>query len=193
MGIDYDELMFTLSLACGRLARRCEQEKPDEQADADAMRSAAGSIRLAVVGAMCDIGHDPVEECASRLEEIASKRKITYAIPFGEALASGGPISWRQLQLADAAHDQACSPQLVRLAERGQLCRHVVRLAAAMGTILSPANDGEDGSPVVRGLADLLLLAVRLPTTVGEELSDNPVPRSSEDLQAALYDETFEF
>lgn len=163
------------------LAARCEQPGTQEE-NAGALREVARSIGLQAQLLSAEEHRDVVADCAVRLRETAQERGVSYAVDFADRAGPDVAVSWRELQIAEAAHDRACNPDSQALAPREQTVRHTLRMAAIAGGIA-------DGKDVWRPLADMLLLAVRLVSAVGEEMPDRPIPRSASQLDSALGEE----
>ncbi len=132
---------------------------------------------------MCgETERDMVADCATRLQETAQERGVSYTAGFADRADPDKRdvlVSWRDLQLAEAAHERACNPDPQEIAPREQMLRFTTRLARIAGRI-------SIGNETWRPQTDLLLLGVRLINAAGEELPDRPVPRNADQLDAAL-------
>jgi hypothetical protein len=126
-----------------------------------------------------------IADCAERLQETAHEHGVDFVVDFVDR---AGPedqdevVSWRELQIAEAAHDRACNPGSSAIASPEQMQRYALRLAVVAGSIA-------DEDDAWRPQTDLLLLAVRLVSAAAEELPDMPVPRNSSQLDSALGEE----
>ncbi len=179
-----EEAAFFELLICATrdLAARCEQQG-ERQENAKTLLDVAGSIGLQAQLRSGEERRDVVADCAARLQETAQEQGVSYAAQFADRAGDSAlVVSWRELQIAVDAHEEACNSGSQALTPQQQMMRHTIRLAVVTGSIT-------DGKDFWRALTDLLLLAVRLRSAAGDELPDKPIPRNDSQIDSALGDE----
>jgi hypothetical protein len=180
------ELFEMLVLALRDLAERSEQPG-DAQQNAETLIRVARSLGLEVLALCCEQKRDALADCAARLRELALEHDLPGPLDVADCAAGEGTVTWRELQLAQAAQEQACRPGSQDLTPQEQMRRSVARLASVAGRIADSVftfNMDEIWKPQ----ADLLLLAVAFATAAGREMPDTPTPQSGEEFDAALRD-----
>ncbi len=179
------DLFELLICAMRDLAARGEQAE-DPAENAKTLSRVADTLGLHALLLCSERGRDVIADCAVRLQETAQEHGIDFSVDFADR---AGPedhdavVSWRELQIAEAAHDRACNPDSQAIAPQEQMRRYALRLVAVAGSI---ADENEDWRPHT----DLMLFALRLVSAAKEELSDRPVPRNASQLDSALGEET---
>lgn len=187
---DMAEFLATLMGATRDLAARYEQ--PGEQEEyTKTLADVAESLGLHALLLCSEEGRDVVADCATRLQETAREHGVSYAVDFADRARPDDRdalVTWRELQIAEAAHDRACDPDSQDVAPREQLLRCTLRLASVAGRIADDSclfTTDELWRPPI----DLLLLTLRLFSAAGKELPDRPIPRNDSQLDSALGDE----
>lgn len=120
---DVAEFAGLLIRAMRDLAARCEQPDDQEQ-NTKTLADVPDLLGLQTLVLCGEGGRDVVADCATRLQETAGERGISYVVDFADRAGTenrDAPVTWRELQLAQAAHDRACNPAR-RPSRRGSRC-----------------------------------------------------------------------
>jgi hypothetical protein len=173
-----NDSVLRLAIAAGDVANYCDHIEHNEVAHIEVIRAAGAELRLLCLELSDAARRDAFELYATRLDEIETRNVLCHdASPCGsEAVRSAG--TWRDLQIAQAAHDKAYHPDVVGLAKADQLRHyslHLAKLAGVTAGVVRGEVDHEDW--LRRRVPDLLLFGLKLSTVTGQKLPQQDLPR----------------
>lgn len=186
-----DEWLSRLVESASDLTKQGYAQDFDWLAAAVTMVLVGRSIRFVATDILCSLKIDPASLCARRLAELAEEAGVPYTPTIGSTPHQAGPLTWRGLQLAEAEHRRECGPLVACLSLVERLRYYSMRLAVSAAKIgLSfgiAQSEWED--TLETALADLLLLGVTLASDVDEDLCEETIPTTPEEIEAALDDD----
>jgi len=181
-----DAQAFALRLAppAAAVANFCDHVEHNEVADRAWVLDAATEIRALVVAYCAQERMQLVDLYAERLGSIEARNVLAAPGVFDGHRAAIEARTWRDLQLAQVAHDRHYHPDVVGLAKIEQLRHYALHLAKIVGAFAEPRNRNE---LLGRRLPDALIFALKLSTVMGARLSDDQLPvHSTSSAHAAL-------
>jgi hypothetical protein len=183
-GTPYAEWAFELSATAASVANYCDHIEHNEDADRAWVRSAGDSLRQ-VASEICAFhGTDLLALYAARLRMIEKRNPLWSPAELDGGALAESATTWRDLQLAQAAHDRRYHPDVIGLTKSDQLRHYALHLAKLAGAAADRArNRGDQADFMARRVPDMLLFGLKLATVTGESLPATGVVASSSKVQ----------
>lgn len=173
----YVDAALKLAVVAGEVANYCDHVEHNELADLNAVRSAGTELRLLAVELSSRAGTDAVHLYAHRLRQIEERNVLMYENALDAAALASKATTWRELQLAQAAHDRTYHADVVGMSKSEQLRHYAFHLAKLAGTTAAVARGAVDSDEwLARRVPDMLLFGLKLATVTGITLDDEKVP-----------------
>ena len=175
-----------LARASAAVANFCDHAEHNEQVELSWVRDSARRLREIACEAAAEEGLDLRGIYAARLRAIEEKNPLGSPDSPDGGTAVETAETWRDLQLAQAAHDRYYHCDVIGLTKAHQLLHyalHLAKLAGAYAELASGEIELEDFHS--RRLPDTLLFGLKLSTVTGKRLPDSALADSSR-LEPAL-------
>jgi hypothetical protein len=173
-----NDSVLRLAIAAGEVANYCDHVEHNEVADIEVVRAAGAELRLLCLELSDAARRDPFELYAMRLDEIESRNVLCHEASLCGSEAVRSAATWRELQIAQAAHDKAYHSDVVGLAKADQLRHYALHLAKLAGVTAGVVTgEVEHDDWLRRRVPDLLLFGLKLSTVTGQKLPEQDLPR----------------
>lgn len=180
----YSQWALELAAATAAVANYCDHVEHNEAVDRAWVADAAKSFR----GIACAIAEFEREDLrhlyAERLRMIEKRNPLSTRDALDGGALVESALTWRDLQLAQAAHDRWYHPDVVGTAKVDQLNHYALHLAKLVGATADVAQGrGDPRDFCSRRLPDMLLFGLKLSTVTGERLMDEALPERDQPLK----------
>jgi len=170
--------VLRLAIAAGDVANYCDHIEHNEIADVEVVQAAGAELRLLCLELSEAAGRDPFDLYASRLDEIETRNVLCHQASLCGSDAARAAGTWRDLQMAQAAHDKAYHADVVGLSKADQLRHYALHLAKLSGTTAGVVRGEIDPNDWLRRrVPDLLLFGLKLSTVTGQKLPEQDLRR----------------
>ena len=162
-----------LAKVSAAVANYCDHMEHNEPVELDWITGPGQRLREIACEVAADEGLDLRALYAARLRAIEARNPLGTKLSPDGGEAVEGASTWRELQLAQAAHDRYYHPDVSGLTKADQLRHyafHVAKLAGAYAEIADATIDIEDFR--CRRLPDTLLFGLKLATVTGKRLPE---------------------
>lgn len=174
------EWALELSAAAASVANYCDHVEHNEEADRDWVRNAGRALR-GLASEICVFDDADLRALyAARLRIIEERNPVWSPRELDGGSLVESAVTWRDLQLAQAAHDRHYHPDVVGLAKNDQLRHYALHLAKLAGAVADRARcRGDHVDFMARRVPDMLLFGLKLATVTGDHLPATDVAASS--------------
>jgi hypothetical protein len=164
---------LTVARCAGDVSNFCDHAVHNEFTDRKWVLDSARALRTLACEIAAELDEDLLALYAARLSAV-ERRNPLWAddAPDGAELASRAG-TWRELQLAQAAHDRHYHPDVIGNSKLEQLNHYALHLGKLVGACaeLARAEDALEDFQA-RRLPDLLLFGIKLSTALGQALPE---------------------
>jgi hypothetical protein len=166
---------FALRIApsAAAVANFCDHVEHNELADRAWVLDAGAHLRLATTEVCIAYELSFIDLFAERLGAIEARNVLHAPGTFDGHQAALMARTWRDLQIAQVAHDRCYHPDVIGLSKLEQLRHFALHLAKLVGAFALP-DDLADLAH--RRLPDAALFGIKLSTVMGVRLADDPLP-----------------
>ena len=174
MPTDHREFALAAAPLAAAVANYCDHVEHNETSStAWILEAAEGLVDLALQHAQ---GRDInlFRLYGERLRAIEDANVLTRPNAFDGQAAVATATTWRDLQLAQVAHDRFYHPDVAGMARIDQLRHYALHLTKIVGAF---ARGDSDDELLARRLPDTLLFAIKLHTVIGVRMADTQLPR----------------
>jgi hypothetical protein len=181
LGAVLDGVLRGVATATAALARFCDHAEHVEEVDRSWIMDAATRFQAAAVELASALEVDLREVYATRLAQVEAGRYIFSLLDgFDGGKQVTEAVTWQDLQRIQFYHDRYYHPDVVTLSQADHL-RHCVLHGAKLAGLLANVTPDDRGRSELtdRGLADLMVFALKLSTLVKVRLPNEPLPLSS--------------
>jgi hypothetical protein len=165
-----------LAVITGSLATYLDRSEHLEPPARDMVPDAGRRLRDVALDFAFELGVDVIAAYAERLKQLELRNVINAPAtvdPPGLVLSA---TTWRDLQAAQVEHDRWFHPDVFGMPRWDQLRHFVLHLAKLTAFVAQLDEHGDWFDFVDRRLPDMLVFGVKLPTTAGVRLSEDPLP-----------------
>jgi hypothetical protein len=180
----YGNWLVEFAKAGAAVANYCDHVEHNEPAERSWVLTSASTLRRLAAEIARAEGEDLRGLYAARLRQVEQRNPAWSPGELDGAALAEAASSWRELQLAQLAHDRRYHPDIVGLSKADQLrhcALHVAKLTGALAEISCGELDREDF--VERRVPDMLLFGLKLATLCGERLEDEALGASGQPLE----------
>jgi hypothetical protein len=171
-----EELVVSMAGAAADVARYCDRAEHCDEVDREWVLRAGDTCRTAAFRLSRAGGVEIRQLYAARLDRIEENQILGTARNVSAAESIRNADTLRALQTAQAEHDRVYHPDVYGLSRINQLRHysfHVTKLVGAIADLIVEPTDWEDF--FVRRVPDMLLFGIKLPTVMGQNLSEEPL------------------
>jgi hypothetical protein len=183
----YAEWALQLCRAAADVCNYCDHVDHNETVDREWIFGSARALReLACQMAVHD-GEDLLALYVARLREIEARNPLRAPDAIDGGALAERATTWRELQLAQVAHDRHYHPDVLGLSKFDQLNHYALHLAKLSGALAEVAQGLADPADFRRRrLPDLLLFGIKLATVTGKALPEKALAEGGDIARSPL-------
>ena len=160
-----------VAVSTAEVARYCDHAEHNEELKRAWVLHAGERFRDVAMALASAFDVDLRDSYATRLGAIEANHLLDTGDDFNGQAEASAVWTWRELQCVQIRHDRLFHPDVFGLSKAEQLRHYLLHLAKLTGFIASATlDDGYWPALKERGIADLLVFGLKLPTVMGVRL-----------------------
>jgi hypothetical protein len=170
--VSLERTLRHVAVSTAEVARYCDHAEHNEELARAWVLGAGERLREAAIELASAFTVDLRDSYASRLGAIETEHLLdTGAGGFDGRAEASAAWTWRELQCVQIGHDRHFHPDVFGLSKAEQLRHYLLHLAKLTGFLASATLDEQCWTKLKeRGIPDLLIFGLKLPTVMGVRL-----------------------
>jgi hypothetical protein len=171
------DALVAVARATAQVERYCDHVEHAEDASAAVIEAAAAELIATATALAESRGVELQLQYARRLRHTEVLNPLFGPRSFDGASAVRRARTWRDLQLAQIAHDREYRPDVFGLSRASQLRRCCLHLAKLVGRLADEVDASNEAASEFdeKWLPDLFLMGIKLATVAGRNLPEAPI------------------